>query len=793
MKVLVLDASLDSLITLSAAQHFSDFVFTLLLSSESRHIDWSSAFSAEVTYAYRCIKDIPLTVDLLKSRDASAYGCFKEAFSANSPKDSTLTVDDALTSLLRVLDDVPVRPLLLDLESTAYAALPIFGCNTVLEHYVSHYGSSLVEKTCSRDSTTISANFNLIFWASQLRPLCRRFDTDSVKELLLSLEDHLSSTKYISGSNLPIEAVVVTFSLLWYINRLKFLGLDLDMFPLIKRFVSSVLTSVGTSKVHWCLRRYHEFHEEAANAVPPTNQTGALYNVCKDLIGKKFYATAALAYTNGPPHIGHTYEIAASDILVRYFNVFGMDTTFMTGTDEHGLKVATTAENSGMFPIELADFYSSKFRENNARLQATVDLFLRTTEPRHYKCARKVWRQLRDRGDIYLGEYSGWYNVREETFVTEVEAASTDYKDPLSGKPYTLMKESSYFFRMSKYQQQLIDKISNDPSYVQPDSARSEILSRLKKPLEDLSVSRCNFKWGIPVPDDPGHVMYVWCDALIGYLSAIGFGDHDNIEQLKLWSPDIQVIGKDILWFHSVIWSSILMSLGIPLPKTIFAHGFITAGDGRKMSKSLGNVVDTKPLLATFGADSLRYYMIRDSVFGCDVKLDVSAMTDLHNADLTDNIGNLVHRITTLCVKFCDGCIPRVADKSAVRPFDMVHVASRTLKHLQGFALQDALISVVEAFRDTNKYVTDREPWAKSAANTRDDTIRNVLEAVYFLTHLMQPVIPSAAAVIFKKLNTEPRRHIGLLSSEYDNLTEGRRVHVGDILFHKVGDASKRS
>eukprot|EP00371_Babesia_bovis_P000202 XP_001608849.1 methionyl-tRNA synthetase [Babesia bovis T2Bo] len=517
----------------------------------------------------------------------------------------------------------------------------------------------------------------------------------------------------------------------------------------------------------------------------------SLSDVSRDLIGKKYYITTALSYTNGPPHIGHTYEIVTSDIISRFFKVFGMVPILLSGTDEHGLKVATTAESYGMFPIELADYYSAKFHDNNTDLLTATHIFVRTTEPRHYKSAQKIWRILRDRGDIYLGEYSGWYNVREETFLTEVEAAATDYKDPLSGKPYTLMKESSYFFRMSKYQDMLIEKLSSDPAYLQPDSARAEILSRLKKPLEDLSVSRCNFKWGIPVPDDPSHVMYVWSDALTGYLSGIGFGDFDDISQLKLWPPDLQVIGKDIIWFFAVIWTSILMSLEVPLPKTIFAHGFITAADGRKMSKSLGNVVNTKELLDKYGVDTLRYYMIRDSVFGSDVKFDLSSLADLHNSDLTDTIGNLLHRITTLCVKFSNGCIPPLASKSAPRPFCMVDVARRTLSHLQRFALQDALVTVIEAYRDTNKYLTDREPWAKGSVDTRLDTIRNVLEAIYFLNHLMEPVIPLASSVVFKKLGTEKRDHIGFLSSDYDNLTEGTKVVVGDILFQKVETSAK--
>ncbi|GFE55806.1 methionyl-tRNA synthetase [Babesia ovis] len=777
MHILVLDSSLESLIAWSTAEFFRDFTSTILISSESLQGDNFSAVSIEELVAHNCVNGIPLSFKFLDSGDTHALNLFRESLKTNCSADKVPNIDGILSALCKARKEIHVKPLLLVIDTSTFEISPVFGSDAILKHYIEG-GSHLVsEGSLFKENHNSQYFFDWLSWSSRLRTLCKKNIADSIKELLSLLETHLLSYSP-NFPSLCLGSIVTTLSLLWYNAKLESLGLKLDMFVTIQKFMMHVLNGTSSSDKLRSLRMFHKHVESSRIPDKAEYSSDSLSSVCKDLIGRKYYITTALAYTNGAPHIGHTYEIVTSDIISRYFKVFGMNTTLLAGTDEHGLKVATTAESCGMYPIELADYYSAKFRDNNADLLTAPEIFVRTTEARHYKSAQKIWRILREKGDIYLGEYSGWYNVREETFLTEIEAAATDYKDPLSGKPYTLMKESSYFFRMSKYQQRLIDKISSDPLYLQPDAARSEILSRLKKPLEDLSVSRCNFKWGIPVPDDPTHVMYVWSDALTGYLSGIGFGDFDDISQLKLWPPDLQVIGKDIIWFFAVIWTSILMSLDVTLPKTIFAHGFITAADGRKMSKSLGNVVHTKDLLLKYGVDTLRYYMIRDSVFGSDVKFDLSSLADLHNSDLTDTIGNLVHRITTLCVKFCDGCIPCVANKSAPRPFNMVDVTSKTLNHLQRFALQDALETVLEAFRDTNKYLTDREPWAKSSADTRLDTIRNVLEAIYFLNHLMQPVIPKASSVVFKKLGTEPRKHIGFLSAEYDNLKEGTKIEV---------------
>ncbi|KAK1443041.1 methionyl-tRNA synthetase [Babesia gibsoni] len=791
MKLLVLDASLESLIAVSAAELYSQDVFALLVSSENRNIEWSSKVEPEEAAANQHIKQTKITVELLEARDAPTVNLFREQLEANGKKLSDSQLEGAISSVLCAASNTTVRPLLLDLDSPECYDFPIFGCNALLKHYVDKltiYGlNTVVPEKCR----TGGCKFDWLSWSSRFRTCCKRFDADAVKSLLDVLEDYL--TFYVKISDLPISigSVVMAMSVTWYTRRIAFMQLNMDALASLKVHMSHVFSAAETNNNLAGLVKYRKLLDKEIDGREPHEQKTKLGQVLKELVGQKFYSTTALAYTNGNPHIGHTYEMVATDVTTRFFGVLGMKTTLMAGTDEHGLKVATTAEKSGMLPIELADYYSSKFRENNKSLQVYPDVFVRTTEEWHKKSLQKLWMKMYEHGDIYLGEYSGWYNVREEAFLTETEAAATDYKDPLSGKPYTLMKEPSYFFRMSRYHKAITDRIANDPDFVQPESARRELLSRLKQPLEDLSVSRCGFSWGIPVPHDPAHVMYVWCDAMTGYLTGAGFGYYEKQEDMKIWPPNMMVVGKDIAWFHAVVFATMLLSARVELPKVIYAHGFITASDGRKMSKSLGNVVHTKPLLDTFGADSLRYYMTRDSVFGADVRFDVEAMADMHNADLTDTIGNLVHRITTLCVKFCDGCIPAVADKAAPRPFDMVEVTTKTMNYLKKFALQDAIVTVMEAYRDTNKYLTDREPWAANAVETRKDTIRNVLEAVYFLTHLMQAVTPAATAMVFKKLGTPPRHHIGLLSEEYDNLTEGTAVSVGAVLFHKVGNPKK--
>ncbi|EQC29804.1 hypothetical protein SDRG_12350 [Saprolegnia diclina VS20] len=501
---------------------------------------------------------------------------------------------------------------------------------------------------------------------------------------------------------------------------------------------------------------------------------------------QSFYITTAIHYSNGVPHIGHAYENVTADVIARYHRAYGRDVRFLTGTDEHGQKIAQTAEAAGMTPQQLCDKYSGLFQQLTKDLNMSNDDFIRTTSDRHKSFCQYIFGRAQANGDIYKGTYEGWYNVREETFVTENEAAQTNYKDPTSGLDLKKMQEESYFFKMSKYQKRLVEHFHAHPEFLQPETARQAILKRLEEPLHDLSASRTTFSHGIPLPDDPKHVMYVWFDALSNYLSALDYPN--NKELSKFWPASVHIIGKDITWFHTVIWPCILMSAGFPLPKRVFAHGFINAKDGTKMSKSIGNVVDPYDMVAKVGLDSFRYFVVRGARYGADMPFSEDELMAMHNSDLADTLGNLVHRGLTLSVKYADGTIP---DAVATPCFDVAALRAATEDAYQNYNLQDACIAFIEAVKETNKYLTDAAPWHMTDAAAKLVVVRTVLEAVYIFAHFMTPFMPGTADAIFAKLHTQPKT-LTQLSSYFDNLTHGTPIVVGDILFQKVlSDAEK--
>lgn len=494
---------------------------------------------------------------------------------------------------------------------------------------------------------------------------------------------------------------------------------------------------------------------------------------------ERFYITTAIHYTNGLPHMGHAYENITSDVIARYHRIFGRDVYFLTGTDEHGQKIAQTAEAAGVTPMELCNKYADIFQQLTKDLNMSNDDFIRTTSDRHKKFAQWLFQRALDNGDVYLGTYEGWYNVREETFVTETEAQQTDYKDPATGTPFKKMQEKSYFFKMSKYHKRLVQHFHDNPEFLQPEVRRQEILRRLEEPLQDLSASRTTFSHGVPLPNDPEHVMYVWFDALSNYLSAIGYPDHENA---KYWPASVHIIGKDITWFHCVIWPCILMSTGIPLPKRIFAHGFVNAKDGTKMSKSIGNVVDPYDMINKFGLDSFRYFIARSARYGFDMPFSEDDLVNIHNSELADTLGNLVHRAVNICKKYSNGLVP---DARADAPFDVYSLLHESEIAYKEYALQNACFAIVHALKETNKYLTEKEPWHMKEDAPRLVVVRTCLEAIYVIAHFLSPLIPGVADTIFKKLGTASVL-LTELSPEYDNLKVGTEVSVGDILFNKV-------
>lgn len=438
--------------------------------------------------------------------------------------------------------------------------------------------------------------------------------------------------------------------------------------------------------------------------------------------------------------------------------------------------------------------YVTGFQCLNQRILVTNDDYIRTTSDRHKRTAHALWLRCAANDDIYLDNYSGWYNVKEETFVTDNEAELCNYCDPATGLPLQRVQEASYFFKMSKYHDQLVEHITNNIEFIRPESHRNAILARLSSDrLRDLSISRTTFTHGIPVPEgfESNHVMYVWFDALTNYLTgvdALGVNDENgkkNEELAKLWPADVHIIGKDILWFHTVIWPCILMSAGLPLPKSVFAHGFVNDKDGKKMSKSVGNTVDPHDMLDVFDLDSFRWYLCKEAPYGGELSFSEESMRDMHNADLVKTLGNLVQRVTKLCEKYCGGVIPDVpGPDTQVIDFDTVR--KTYVADMEALALEGGANVAIQACRDVNGYLTKEEPWKLKGdenAEKRQVIVRATLEAVYAVAHLLLPFIPKGASEIFIKMNTPPKSLWDIDPELRTNLAVGTKIDVGSLLY----------
>ena len=498
---------------------------------------------------------------------------------------------------------------------------------------------------------------------------------------------------------------------------------------------------------------------------------------------EKFYLTTAINYTNGPPHIGHAYEAIVADCLSRYHRISGKEVFFLTGSDEHGQKIADTAASLGITPQRLCDRHVAEFQSLNQQLAISNDGYIRTTSDTHKELAQLIWTKVADNDDIYLGNYQGWYSKREERFLTETEAKEMNYLD--GDKPLIRTSESSYFFRLSKYQQQIIDHLNDHPEFIFPPEKRTEILERLKQPLLDLSISRTSFDWGIPIPDrfqgrvDDGrqHVFYVWFDALTNYLSGIDWPDDH-------WPADLQLIGKDIIWFHAVIWPAMLLSAGIPLPKRIVCHGFVNGPDDRKMSKTWGNVVDPIELLQRYPSDSLRYFVLRECSFGQDFSFSESSLIARHNNELAATFGNLVSRVLNLTEKYSQGRIP---DAESIPIFDLVALVKQIDRCFNTQEIEKVLQEVFSKLTLLNKWLTEQAPWSSRQEDRTEEQrqrmIRTLLEGVYILAHFLEPFIPTAIAELFSRLGRKSTT-IPLLS--WSNLEAGGAIVVGESLFPRI-------
>jgi methionyl-tRNA synthetase len=478
-------------------------------------------------------------------------------------------------------------------------------------------------------------------------------------------------------------------------------------------------------------------------------------------VTRAFYITTPIYYVNDKPHIGHAYTTIACDVMARFKRLDGYRVKFLTGTDEHGQKVAKAAADRGISPQELCDQNSQNFRELARTLGASNDDFIRTTEPRHVKACQALWNTLKKNGEITLGKYEGWYAVRDEAFYDESELTKNAAGDRLapSGAPVEWVKEESYFFPLSKWQDRLLAFYDAHPDFIGPKSRFNEVYSFVKGGLMDLSISRTAFSWGIPVPDDAKHVMYVWIDALTNYITALGYPE-DTEEFRTFWSAAesfaMHMVGKDIIRFHCVYWPAFLMAAGVPVPKRVFAHGWWTV-EGQKMSKSLGNVVDPNDMVAKYGLDQLRYFLLREVPFGNDGDFSEAAIAGRINGELANEFGNLAQRFLSFIAKNLGGVLP---DPGALTPEDngMLAAADNLLAQcreaMEAQAFHDAIEAIWVVVRAANAYVDKQAPWAlRKTDPQRMNTVLYVLaETVRHLAILMQPFVPTSAAKLLDQL-----------------------------------------
>ena len=491
----------------------------------------------------------------------------------------------------------------------------------------------------------------------------------------------------------------------------------------------------------------------------------------------KVYITTAISYPNGRPHMGHAYEAIATDALARYHRLAGKDVFFLTGTDEHGLKIAQAARAAGQEPRAYVDDMVAAFQDMTARLNISHDRFVRTTEPDHHDCAQDLWRRMEANGDIYLGRYEGWYSVRDEAYYDEGELVAGADGEKLSpeGTPVEWTVEESYFFRLSAYQDKLLKLYEERPEFVQPATRLNEMASFVKGGLKDLSISRTSFDWGVMVPDAPEHVMYVWLDALSNYLSGVGY---PNEKYRKWWPAKLHVIGKDVVRFHAVYWPAFLMSAGIDLPEAVFGHGFVL-WNGAKMSKSSGNVVDPLTLADRYGVDQLRYFLLREIPFGGDGSWSETAIVQRSNSDLANDLGNLAQRCLSMIAKNCDGRVPEpIAPTNADRALemDLANLPDKVMKAMDRNAIHTALESIWALVGQTNGYFAGREPWAlkKTDPMAMGSVLYRTADAVRRLAILAQPAIPEGAGRLLDLLAVPP--------SERDFAALGKSLKPGKEL-----------
>jgi len=506
---------------------------------------------------------------------------------------------------------------------------------------------------------------------------------------------------------------------------------------------------------------------------------------------KNFYITTPIYYPSAKPHMGHAYSSIAADFFARFKRIDGFKVHFLTGTDEHGLKIQRAAESKNIDPQVFCDEISQTFRNLSNTLNLSNTDFIRTTEDRHKKTVQHLWSQLEKNDDIYLSKYSGWYSVSDEAFYTEEEISEKeDIKiATTSGSPVEWIEEESYFFRLSKWQDSLLEYYENNPDFISPKSRKNEVISFVKSGLKDLSISRKAFSWGIKVPNNPEHVIYVWLDALTNYISALNYPDTDDDLFKNFWPASVHLIGKDILRFHAVYWPAFLMAAKITLPNKIYGHGWILSGD-EKMSKSKGNILDPIDIIETYGLDPLRYYLIKEVSFGNDGNISQDRLEDCINSDLANNYGNLCQRVTAFAEKNCQSKVPDIKKFSK----DDLLMLNRFLdnmplirKEIDNQNINYYIEFIINALFEANKYFNDQEPWKKKDDQQRLATIvYTSLEMIRKITFMLYPIIPESAIKALNIFNLKEEDVDFNSIGENNFLKSGEMINKIDILFKKI-------